>query len=153
MIAVTTARLDVIIFDLSLAEPEPPLPGEVLAIAKELRAFRSAALSDIAAERHRQGDVEGFTDDHDDAHVLGQLARAAACYAWFGSLPAGDRSTVTTKPDSHLAWWRRSIWPSTWAEYWWKPKTRREDLVRAGALIVAEIERLDRKAVRGESTR
>jgi hypothetical protein len=29
---------------------------------------------------------------------------------------------------------------------WWKPKDRRRDLVRAAALIIAEIERLDRDA-------
>lgn len=29
---------------------------------------------------------------------------------------------------------------------WWKPKDRRRNLVKAGALIVAEIERLDRLA-------
>ena len=35
-------------------------------------------------------------------------------------------------------------WPHTWDASWWKPKDRRRDLVRAGALIIAEIERLDR---------
>jgi hypothetical protein len=38
------------------------------------------------------------------------------------------------------------LWP--WSVQWWKPKDRRRDLVRAGALIVAEIERLDRAAAR-----
>jgi hypothetical protein len=37
-------------------------------------------------------------------------------------------------------------WP--WEDKWWKPKDRRRDLVRAGALIVAEIERLDRLAAK-----
>jgi len=32
---------------------------------------------------------------------------------------------------------------SAWAREWWKPKDRRRDLIRAAALIVAEIERLD----------
>lgn len=34
------------------------------------------------------------------------------------------------------------VWP--WDESWWKPTNRRRDLVKAGALILAEIERLDR---------
>lgn len=34
-------------------------------------------------------------------------------------------------------------WP--WPSKWWKPKSQRRDLVRAGALILAEIERLDRQ--------
>jgi hypothetical protein len=38
------------------------------------------------------------------------------------------------------------VWP--WSREWWQPKDRRRDLVRAGALIVAEIERLDRAASR-----
>jgi len=38
--------------------------------------------------------------------------------------------------------WR--TWP--WAEKWWKPKNERRDLVKAAALILAEIERLDRAA-------
>ena len=33
-------------------------------------------------------------------------------------------------------------WP--WVRRWWKPTDRRRDLVKAGALILAEIERLDR---------
>lgn len=37
-------------------------------------------------------------------------------------------------------------WPIGWAWKWWKPKDRRQNLVRAGALIAAEIERLDRAA-------
>jgi hypothetical protein len=36
------------------------------------------------------------------------------------------------------------LWP--WHDDWWKPKDRRRDLIRAAALIVAEIERLDRAA-------
>ena len=32
-----------------------------------------------------------------------------------------------------------------WSKDWWKPKDKRRDLIRAAALIVAEIERLDRK--------
>lgn len=36
-------------------------------------------------------------------------------------------------------------WPFTWWLDWWKPTTYRRDLVKAGALILAEIERLDRR--------
>jgi hypothetical protein len=38
----------------------------------------------------------------------------------------------------------RSQWPGGWDWSWFKPTTPRRDLVKAGALIVAEIERLDR---------
>ena len=35
-----------------------------------------------------------------------------------------------------------SYWP--WAPSWWKPRDKRSNLIRAGALILADIERLDR---------
>ena len=93
------------------------------------------ALSDIAAERERQKTVEGWTETHDDRHVAGDLPRAAACYALCAAGYPSDDSAI-----------RLRFWP--WLDKWWKPKNRRRDLVRAGALIVAEIERLDRAAER-----
>lgn len=97
------------------------------------------ALSDIAAERRRQIEVEGWSEIHDDSHRDGEMADAAACYAAtkraFKAEEFAGRGyeVFTTYSD---------LWP--WAEGWWKPKDRRRDLVRAAALIVAEIERLDR---------
>lgn len=108
------------------------------------------ALADIAAERQRQVQSEGWTPEHDDAHGGGQMALAAACYAMFASVSDRARkatalpATLTTAGKDIPGWsaWL-AIWP--WDRAWWKPKDRRRDLVRAGALIVAEIERLDRK--------
>jgi hypothetical protein len=89
----------------------------------------SKALEDIAAERGRQIESEGWTFTHDDEHDGGEMAYAAACYAAgpsaFGSTPI-------------LA----ALWP--WDARWWKPGSDRRNLVKAGALIVAEIERMDR---------
>jgi hypothetical protein len=93
-----------------------------------------SALEEIAAERLRQVHVEGWAADHDDEHRGGAMAAAASCYAmaahWWqnGWNPIGLTD--------------RMAWP--WARRWWKPRNPREDLIRAGALIVAEIERLDR---------
>ncbi len=92
----------------------------------------SRAAFDVLAERKRQKTAEGWTPEHDDEHVLGELAQAAACYAASAQFPPGD-------PPKR--------WP--WASEWWKPKDRRRDLVRAGALILAEIERIDRAAIAG----
>lgn len=89
------------------------------------------ALHDIAAERERQKSVEGWTAGHDDEHDNAELALAAGCYA----LHAGGRYADVLP----------AVWP--WAREWWKPTTPRRDLVKAGALIVAEIERLDRAAI------
>lgn len=111
-------------------------------IDAELRAIHqqaaplSAALADIAAERRRQIEAEGWTPEHDDAHSDGQMATAAACYAISAHSPLRYKRIIMP------SWWP---WDSTW----WKPSTTRRDLVKAGALIAAEIERLDRAAQKG----
>jgi hypothetical protein len=94
------------------------------------------ALADINAERLRQVrdglGGEGWSPEHDDEHADGEMAKAAACYA------LGKDTLVG------IGGQRIHIWP--WEDFWWKPKDRRRDLVRAAALIVAEIERIDRAA-------
>lgn len=108
-------------------------------------ASLTQAAKDVLAERERQKSVEGWTPEHDDEHNEGEMARAAAAYAIAAATPGsvlalsnsmfGCRVLPTIQ--SH-----NCLWP--WAMTWWKPKDRRRDLVRAGALIIAEIERLDR---------
>lgn len=88
----------------------------------------------IAAERQRQIDEEGWTPAHDDRHGAGEMASAAACYAAY----RGDTSPQELMGADVIG----ILWPFEAA--WWKPKDRRRDLVRAGALIAAEIDRLDR---------
>ena len=41
------------------------------------------------------------------------------------------------------------VWPYQWE---FKPADRRRELVKAGALILAEIERIDRAAATGKSS-
>ncbi|WP_338138210.1 hypothetical protein [Pantoea septica] len=89
------------------------------------RSTTTTALNDVIAERQRQVSTEGWTPEYDDQYVHRELAKAAGCYAMLN-----DRYP---SPEE---------WP--WAEEWWKPTTARRDLVKAGALILAEIERLDR---------
>ncbi len=90
----------------------------------------TAAARDVLAERRRQIDTEGFGASRDDFYTQGELAEAAACYA----------ARLTVRDGSYVS----SLWP--WPAAWWKPTTYRRDLVKAGALILAEIERLDRVA-------
>lgn len=97
-------------------------------------------VAEIAAERRRQVEVEGWTPDHDDAHAQGDMAAAAAAYA-FNAYVAGAPRYFAADP--------RGFWP--WSLSWWKPSTSRRDLVKAAALIVAEIERLDR-ATQGQQS-
>lgn len=96
-------------------------------------------ITEIAAERRRQIEVEGWTPAHDDAHGKGEMAQAAALYA-----TPPDKRRRCADPRYGM-----EGWPSSWHPCWWKPKSRRRDLVRAAALIVAEIERLDRLERKG----
>ncbi len=117
----------------------------------------------IATERQRQIDDEGYTPEHDDEHEDGSLAMAAICYAaptkvyrfsddfaqllqfrdpWPWTIPhdrryrMGERrenpGNVLPDPDTY-----------TDAE-------RMELLVKAGALIAAEIDRIERRQEAGK---
>ncbi len=80
---------------------------------------------ELLTERFRQISDEEWSFEHDDEHDCNELADAAACYA------LGQPSQIIEQ-----------LWP--WSIDWWKPKDKRRNLVKAGALIIAEIERLDR---------
>jgi hypothetical protein len=120
----------------------------------EALPVESQAAVDVAAERQRQISSEGWTAKHDDAHTCEELATAAACYL------RPDLRTVSVSADRVTF---RDPWP-WWNEWddggrcagrekaWWKPRDRRRDLVRAAALIIAEIERLDRAALAAEGS-
>lgn len=86
------------------------------------------AVIDVLLERLRQVEKEGWTPEHDDQHANFEMADAAGCYAH----SAAGWNTYAA----------RDRWP--WSLEWWKPGVPRRDLVKAGALILAEIERLDR---------
>ncbi len=86
---------------------------------------------DVQAERRRQVEAEGWTPEHDDLYCAAELPRAAAAYILSG---ANDEAPA--------------IWP--FVAKWWKPRDARANYVRAGALILAEIERLDRAAAPGK---
>lgn len=103
----------------------------------ERSAYSSQALADVIAERIRQIEVEGWTQEHDDEHRAGDLARAAGLYAnnAGAALQLGMQDTTLCK-DAPYGW--------PWSGSWWKPSTPRRDLVKAIALCIAEIERMDR---------
>ena len=102
-------------------------------------------IDDIERERERQKLDEGWTPAHDDTHEEGEMARAAACYALNSSCVDVAREVAileAERGDEPSLYFVRRYWP--FEQKWWKPKDRRRDLIRAAALIVAEIERLDR---------
>lgn len=100
-----------------------------------------SAASDVLAERERQVSAEGWTPKHDDQYEHGQLAGAASCYARH----VNSRGWIfPSNPESYQQEPESTNWP--WTHDWWKPTNPRRDLVKAGALILAEIERIDRAA-------
>lgn len=112
---------------------------------QSLRKLAREATHDVLAERQRQIDIEGWSTEHDDLeHDAGELAAAAASYA----LHAADAINPYSQGDG----W--DLVPDFWpfSKNWWKPNNDepRRDLVKAGALILAEIERLDREAAEQE---
>src|SRR5690606_10766140 len=88
-------------------------------------------LQQIADERRRQIDKE-YTPEHDDQHVNGELASAAA----FVALERGCKII----PDPGWDWGKRIVSNHC--------GDRRRQLIIAAALLVAEIERLGRAAAR-----
>ncbi|XKE45714.1 hypothetical protein LG302_00815 [Halomonas organivorans] len=94
----------------------------------------SGSYIDVYRERMRQLSTEGWSREHDDLWQDGELAAAAGCYALHTCLMSRDKAQDQVP----------SPWP--WDRTWWKPSDRRRNLVKAGALILAEIERLDRAA-------
>jgi len=111
-------------FKLSLVPPQLPL---------------SQAMRDVIAHRRHQIEDEGWTPEHDDAdHDDGNLAASGAAYA----INAADQINPYSQGDGN------NEQPDFWMfePKWWKPKDPRYDLVRGAALIVAEIEKMDRAA-------
>lgn len=88
----------------------------------------------ITEERQRQMDVEGWTPEHDDEHNDQSLLGAAVCYAE-RTLMGEGRTTYN--------------WP--WDEMWFKPSDDVRNLVKAGALIAAEIDRVNRALAKKEA--
>lgn len=114
-----------------------PIPGGERVIAIGTRAevagvLMSRAARDVLAERRRQVEGEGMTNDADDCYHAAELPCAAASYILNG---ANDEAPY--------------IWP--WAKSWWKPRDARANYVRAAALLLAEIERIDRAAGAGQA--
>jgi hypothetical protein len=107
--------------------PEAAQEGEQMA----------GAARDVLAERRRQVEAEGYDPAHDDEHPNGEIAAYAAFYA----MPPAVRDWPTPEL-GYGDTLGQAIIPADWLS----PKTgdRRQELVKAGALILAAIERMDR---------
>lgn len=94
-------------------------------IGSDPEFMENTAIELISKERHRQINVEGWTTEHDADHTDNSIAMAAVCYA----LPYYERDIDNMWP------WDKKSWKPT-------PENRIKELIKAGALIVAEIDRL-----------
>lgn len=93
----------------------------------------------IEAERKRQIEKEGFDKKHDmNMHMSDDLAIAGAIYA----LPTNIRLYYyNSRPDGETEL-RPMLWPFDMQWYKPCPNDRKRELVKAGALIAAEIDRI-----------
>ncbi|WP_324022834.1 hypothetical protein RFF38_00260 [Pasteurella multocida] len=86
--------------------------------------FESVGVTLIASERQHQQSEKGFTLNSDTQYTNDELVRAAMCY-----MQAQSRHAIMP-----------GLW--SWGKNYWNPKDRKQNLIRAGALIAAEIDRL-----------
>ncbi|EEL9689758.1 hypothetical protein HBD59_004859 [Salmonella enterica] len=97
----------------------------------------SAALADIIAERQRQITGEGFTPEQDDKYDREELVSAAISYIRLATI------WKDKDPDSYRKSSAPMSWP--WSPEWWKPTNPRRDMIKGIALLIAALERRDRK--------
>lgn len=89
-------------------------------------------LEEITTERRRQISAEGRKPVCSDTIRLGELLRAANLYLWHGT----DKGAALDQNGTPVNW--------PWDAEQWDPKDRYTNVVRAGALCLAEAERQHR---------
>ncbi|WP_312966710.1 hypothetical protein [Acinetobacter gerneri] len=114
---------------------------QIWKFAKSQAVPEVAAINEVISERKRQITQEYYSTDHDDEYQQNELLRAAVSYAE-NVVSRGWVYNSTFGPDVYQSEEAPDLWP--WDLDFWKPKNPRRDLVRAAALIIAEIEKIDR---------
>jgi len=95
----------------------------------------------IRQERERQLAEKGYSSEHDDKHDIGELGLAAALYAMPYEVTVDNEPLLNRGALSEL-----HITLATGCNFYLKPEPNKlRRLVKAGALIAAEIDRLQRK--------
>lgn len=123
--------------------------SEILGMAHDLKLFppdgpwasrweTSSGVEQIAAERRRQVEDEGFSAEHDDTHQDSELAWVACYYAMPCPMHIPGCGLITPSD-----FFNETCWAGKWTKR--DNKTRMERLAVAGALIAAEIDRLSRQ--------
>jgi hypothetical protein len=100
-------------------------------IKDQMSTDKKSGIELIAEERQRQIEVKGWTEAHDAGHRKDELAILAMLYA----CPVKFRTILSPVN------WLKTI---GWDLRFWKPSDRITDLQKAGALIAAEIDRIQK---------
>lgn len=91
----------------------------------------------VAKERTRQIVEKGYTAEHDDEHMDGSIADAAACYA--ANTLFLYKPTAVGGANGDLS----HVWP--WElVYYNEDKTRKDQIITACAMLMAEYDRIVR---------
>ena len=99
-----------------------------------------SVIEEIVAERQWQ--MAKWGNAHDDEHDTGTIARAGSVYAGVAANQIEDAALgIEGEPLDQMQ--PPDAWP--WEHESFNPQDIRRNLIRAAALIVAEVERLDRR--------
>lgn len=109
-------------------------------MAQEGPEESTPAARDVLAERKRQSTSKGYSSERDNQYTSGELALAAALFAIPYNAMHGNEALVQQEDfvGLHMALELSCGWKAT------PEPDPRKRLVKAGALILAEIERIDR---------
>ncbi|EHR6913137.1 hypothetical protein KUQ33_000935 [Salmonella enterica] len=97
----------------------------------------SAAATDVIAERQRQITDEGFTPEQDDKYDREELVSAAISYIRLATIWKDKDPDCYRKSSAPMSW--------PWSPEWWKPTNPRRDMIKGIALLIAALERRDRR--------
>lgn len=112
----------------SLAASAPAIQASVFEDSQLKARETYGVLMEVATERAKQIS-KGFDASQDDRYTENELVLAATAYSINVAAPRHSVEVPYSFP---------------WAAQYFKPEGRRADLIKAVALLVAEIERMDR---------
>lgn len=110
-----------------------PDHAQLRATPLSLPALTGRGLADVLAERVRQIDVEHYTLAHDLLHHPGELGLASASYL--------NTAIDQLHGKEHDPAEEADTWP--WQREAWRPGTARENIVKALAIGLALLDRID----------
>ena len=105
--------------------------GEEVKAAGLYNQEMTQGLRDVIDERHRQKHVLNWSPEHDLGYKNHELVMAAMNYA----------DPLAATPEHKETPPKAAFWP--WSLDWWRPSSYRRNLIKAIALLLAELDRHD----------